>query len=377
MKFTASSKALYNQVSAASRVINSKNAMAILNNFLFTLNGDQLTITASDVENTLTATVPVQNVEGDGQFCVDAKKIVDLLKEIPEQGVTFDVNDSNYAIKIKSLNGDFNLIGHNGNEYPQTITTGSDAESIRFRVPVSQVRGGLESTLFAVGNDEIWPQMMGVYWDVKSEKITFVATDSRKLVKYDDATGKPGVEGSFILPSKPAGILKNLVQKAEGEIEVESDGKSGTFVVDDFTLNCRFIKGQYPDYNRVIPTANPYVITVDRVQFLTALKRVNVFVEQGHGMVKMQIDPAEIILQSQDVALCTSGLEKLPCTFSGSRLVIGFSAPLLIEMCSILQSDEMVIKLADPSRPGLFLPSENPEGTELVMLLMPMNVGDF
>lgn len=377
MKFTAPSKLLYNQVSAASRVINAKNAMAILNNFLFTLNGNELTITASDVENTLTAKMAVVSTEGDGQFCVDAKKIVDLLKEIPDQGVTFEVNDSNFAIKIRSLNGDFNLIGHNGNEYPQTIKKDSSGENIGFKVPVSQIKAGLENTIFAVGNDEIWPQMMGVFWDIHPDDITFVATDSRKLVRYIDSTGKPSVTGSFILPTKPATILRTLIAKSDGEIEIESDGKSGTFSVEDFSLNCRFIKGQFPDYNRVIPKNNPYVITVDRLQFLNALKRVNVFVEQGHGMVKLVIEPNELIMQSQDVALCTSGLEKVPCTFSGSKLIIGFSAPLLIELSSVIQSNELEIRLSDPARPGLFLPSENPEGTELIMLLMPMNVGDF
>lgn len=377
MKFTVQSKALYNQALAVSRVINSKNAMAVLNNFLFTVTGNELTITASDVENTVTAKVAVNSLETDGSFCVDARKIVDLLKELPDQGITFDVNDSNFAIKISSLNGDFNLIGLNGLQYPQTDAEEKDGNNLTFRIPAQQILNGLENTLFAVGHDEIWPQMMGIFWDIKPDNITFVSTDSRKLVKYTDSTGKPNVEGSFILPSKPAAILKNLIGKAEGEVEVNITGKSGTFTVDDFTLNCRFIKGTFPDYNRVIPQTNPYSVTVDRLQFLNALKRVAVFVEQGHGMVKLQIEPQKLTLQSQDIALCTSGLETLPCTFTGTKLIIGFGAPLLIEICSTMKSDEMEIKLADPSRPGLFLPSENPEGTELLMLLMPMNVGEF
>lgn len=377
MKFTAQSKVLYNQALAVSRVINSKNAMAVLSNFLFTLNGNELTITASDVENTVTAKVAVNSLDGDGMFCVDARKIVDLLKELPDQGITFEINDSNFAIKITSINGDFNLIGLNGLQYPRQEADEQNDGKMNFRVPAKQILSGLDNTLFAIGHDEIWPQMMGVYFDIKTDNITFVSTDSRKLVKYVDGTGQPGVEGSFILPGKPAAILKNLIGKAEGEIEVAITGKSGTFTVDDFTLNCRFIKGQFPDYNRVIPQTNPFEVTVDRVQFLNALKRVAVFVEQGHGMVKMQIEPSQITLQSQDIALCTSGLETVPCTFSGSKLIIGFSAPLLIEICSTMQSPEMVIKLADPARPGLFLPSENPEGTELLMLLMPMNVGEY
>lgn len=377
MKFNASSKLLYNQVSAVSRVINSKNSMAILANFLFELQGNELTITASDVENTLSAKIAVTNSDTDGRFCVDAKKIVDLLKEIPDQGITFEVNDSNFSIKIRTLSGDFNLIGRNGNEYPQTINQDSAEATKRFVIPASQVAAGLDNTLFAVGTDDLWPQMMGVYWDIKPDDITFVATDSRKLVKYVDATGKPGVEGSFILPTKPATVLKNLLSKAEGEIEVVFDTKGGAFIVEDYTLNCRFVKGQFPDYNRVIPTTNPYVITVDRQLLLNALKRVAVFVEQGHGMVKLQIDPSQITLQAQDIALCTSGMETIPCSYMGNRLIIGFGAPLIIDICNTIKSDEMKICLSDPSRPGLMVPGENPEGTELIMLLMPMNVGDF
>lgn len=376
MKFTAPSKLLYNQVSAVSRVIGSKNAMAVLNNFLFTLSGNELIITASDIENTLTAKLAVNNAGNDGKFCVDAKKIVDLLKELPDQGITFDVNDTNYSIKITSLNGDFNLIGLDGDQYPQNENEVKDSDKLRFVVPTSQILAGLNNTLFAAGTDELWPQMMGVYWDVTDDGITFVATDSRKLVKYEDHTGKPGVTGSFILPSKPAAILKNLLQKADGEIEIETNAVSGNFTIDDFVLNCRFVKGNFPDYNRVIPKTNPYILTVDRQQFLNAVKRVAVFVE-GHGMIRFQIEPETVILQSQDIALCTSGLEKVPCTFNGSKMIIGFSAPLLIDICATIQSEELEIRLADPSRPGLFLPSENPEGTDLLMLLMPMNVGDF
>lgn len=351
--------------------------MAILNNFLFTLSGNELTITASDIENIVSAKVAVVNAENDGSFCVDAKKIVDLLKELPDQGITFEINDSNFSIKIKSLNGDFNLIGLNGSEYPQNDIIKSNTQKMRLVVPASQIRSGLENTLFAVGNDEIWPQMMGIFWDIKADGITFVATDSRKLVKYADTTGKPGIEASFILPVKPATILRNLVAKAEGEVEVEIDTQSGTFTVDDFVLNCRFIKGQFPDYNRVIPTNNPYIISTDRLEFLNAVKRVAVFVEQGHGLVKMTIENDKITLQSQDIALCTSGYETVTCSFSGSKLVIGFGAPYLIDICSTIQSQELDIRLSDPSRPGLFMPSENPEGTELLMLLMPINVGEF
>lgn len=377
MKFNVPSKQLYNHAAMVGKVISSKNAMTILNNFLFSLKDNQLTITASDIENTLTARLEVSDVEGEGSFCADAKKIIDLLKELPDQGVSFVVNDSNFSIKIKSLNGDFNLIGANGSEYPQTIEATGTEDSLNFTTSTAQILSGLENTLFAAGTDEIWPQMMGIFWDIKPDNITFVATDSRKLVKYQDSTSAPGITGSFILPSKPAAILKTMLAKNDEQITVTFDLKSGTFETPVCSLNCRFIKGTFPDYTRVIPQNNPHVLTVDRQTFLNAVRRVAVFVEQGHGLIKFQIEPNLLTLKAQDNTLCTSGIEKLACTFTGGNMIIGFGASFLQEIFATLQSDEVEMRISDPSRPGLFVPSENPEGTDLIMLLMPMTVGDF
>lgn len=377
MKFNVPSKQLYSQVSAVSKVISSKNAMAILNSFLFTLQGNTLTITASDVENTLTAKMEVKDVDGEGSFCADSKKIVDLLKELPDQGIAFEINDVNFSIKIKTLNGDFNLIGANGNEYPKTIESSGSAEALRMNISANQLLTGLDNTLFAAGNDEIWPQMMGVFFDIKPENLTMVATDSRKLVKFEDNNIQPGIQGSFILPSRPAAILKTLLGKSDENVAVEFDSKSGTFAIGNYIFNCRFIKGQFPDYRRVIPQNLPCQLTVGRQDFLNAVKRVAVFVEQGHGLIKFQLSQSKITIKAQDNTLCTSGIETLPCTYSGNDMVIGFGATFLIEIFSTLQSEEVLLKVSDPSRPGLFVPSENEEGTDLLMLLMPMTVGEF
>ncbi|MDE6644509.1 MAG: DNA polymerase III subunit beta, partial [Muribaculaceae bacterium] len=251
MRFNVSSKMLYSHASAVSKVINSKNAMTILNNFLFVLKGNQLTITASDIENTLSATIEVNEAEGEGMFCVDARKIVELLKELPDQGIRFDVNNSNFTIEITYLNGRYNLIGYNGMEFPNEQD--ADPAILDFKCPAKQILSGIDNTLFAVGTDELWPQMMGILWDLSPESITFVSTDSRKLVKYQNTESAPGVEGSFILPVKPANILKNILSGADTEVKVAANAKSATFTSGAYTFNCRFIKGNFPDYNRVIP----------------------------------------------------------------------------------------------------------------------------
>ena len=376
MKFNVPSKTLYNYVSSVSKVINSKNALAILNNFLFVLDDNTLTITASDLENRLTARVPVTEVEGNGSFCIDARRLVDLLKEMPDQGITFNIDDNTLAVEITYPSGNYNLIALNGNEYPSNNNDDEDTEKLEFTCPTEQLIKGIDNTLFAVGNDDLRPQMMGILWDIKPDAITFVATDTRKLVKYRNEMSAPGVEGSCIIPIKPATVIKNVFAK-EQEVKVTIEPKSATFESPSFTFNCRFIKGTFPDYNRVIPANNPYTLTIDRHSFLNAVRRVGVFVDPGHGLVKFKLTPDKLIMKAQDNNYLTSAWESVPCDFTGSEMVIGFSAPYLIEIFGTLSTSDIVIKLSDPSRPGVFLPSENDTDSELLMLLMPMTVSEF
>lgn len=376
MKFNVSSKTLYSYVSAVSKVINSKNALTILNNFLFELSDNTLTITASDLENTLVAHLEVMDAEGEGKFCVDARRMVDLLKEMPDQGISFDINDDNLAVEIVYPSGNYSFIAINGNEYPSNESVDESTDIIEFTCPTEQIIKGIDNTLFAVGNDDLRPQMMGILWDIKPDAITFVATDTRKLVKYRNAMSAPGVEGSCILPIKPATVIKNVFAK-EDEVKVTLEPKSATFESPSYKFNCRFIKGSFPDYNRVIPVKNPYVITVDRQSFLNAVRRVGVFVDQGHGLVKFKIEKDQLTMKATDNNFCTSAREVVPCDFTGTEMIIGFSAPYLIEIFNTISTTDILIKLSDPSRPGLFVPSENSENSELLMLLMPMTVSDF
>lgn len=377
MKFNVPSKTLYGYVSAVSKVINSKNALTILNNFLFELSGDQLKITASDMENTLTARVAVTDAEGEGKFCVDARRLTDLLKSMPDLGITFEIDDKNLSIEIKYPSGTYSFIGINGNEYPQPATEETAAEDkLDFVCPSEQIIKGIDNTLFAVGTDDLRPQMMGILWDITPEAITFVATDTRKLVKYRNSMSAPGVSGSCIVPLKPATVIKNVFPK-ESELHVVIDNKRAVIESPSFTFACQLLKGMFPDYNRVIPANNPYVLTVDRQSFLAAVRRVGVFVDPGHGLVKFKIASDKVTLKATDSNFCTQAVEEVPCDFNHNEMVIGFSAPYLMEIFNTLFTTDVVVKLSDPSRPGVFLPSENDPDTELLMLLMPMNVSDF
>ena len=374
MKFKIASKALYSTLSGVSKVINSKNTLSILDNFHWKVESDKLTITASDSENTLTAVLPITASEGEGDFCVNARRISDIAKELPDVDVEFSINPSNGAMKIKFPGGVFDMMTIEGSQYPRTVEDAEDTMS--FSCPGSQIINGIENTLFAVGSDELRPQMMGILWDIKEDGITFVATDTRKLVRYIDRTSAPGITASCIVPVKPSVILKSLLAK-DSDVSVTISSRSAVFETESITLNCRFIKGSFPDYNRVIPTNNPYTVTVDRSAILTAVRRVSVCADPGHGLVKFRFTPTRVEMKVDDPNVNTFAHEEVACDFTGDQMVIGFCSSYLLEIFGILPTPNVILKLADPSRPGVFQPEENEENTELVIILMPMTVQDF
>lgn len=375
MKFNISSKALYNATSAVSKVINSKNALTILDNFFIKLEGNELTITGSDQENALTARLEVSGCKGEGAFCLGARRLVELLKELPDQGVEVNVNDETLEVQLSYASGHYSFVGLPGDQYPH-FTADTSGESISFSLATSQMLEGLDNTMFAVSDDEYRQIMQGVLLDVAEDGITFVATDTRKLVRYIDRRTSPGVKGSCVLPQKPATIIKNVFAKEES-LNFTMNARNAVIQSERFTFQCTFLNGNYPDYNRVIPTKNSLVLTVDRLSLLNAVRRVGIFVEVDGGLEKFRITSDNILIKSNDPNLCTSAREQVPCSFTGSELTIGFSANYLMEILTTLKGSEVIVNLGDAGRPGVFRPGEEPDNTELVMLLMPMTVGDF
>lgn len=371
MKFNVSSKALFTHLSALSKVVNSKNTISILDNFLLTLTGDSIVITGSDSETTMTTTVQVFEALGEGSFAVNVKNLLDLLKELPDQPLSFEIDDTNYAISIFYQNGKFNFVGIDGNEFPKKEET--DEETTTFELSAAEVKKGIEKTIFAVGQEEIRRIMMGILWDIKPDMITFVASDTHKLVRYQNKKLACGIETSFILPAKPASILNSILSKSEGDVKVTIDSKSATFEIEDYTLSCRFINGKYPNYNSVIPQNNPYQLIVDRALMLNAVRRVAVFASVG-GLIKLDLKENEVMLRAQDVDFATWAEEVLQCDYQGENMVIGFNNTKIIEILSNIDSEMVKITLLDPSRAGVFLPENQEEGEELLILLMPMMI---
>ncbi|MDD3078831.1 MAG: DNA polymerase III subunit beta [Paludibacter sp.] len=379
MKFVVSSADLLSHLQAISRVINSKNSLPILDNFLFHLEGTTLTMTASDIETTLITSMEVESVEGEGKVAVASRLLLDTLREFAEQPLTFNINDTNLALVITSANGSYNFIGQNGDEYPRLPQLQDDTRTLA--MPVAQLSAGITKTLFCTADDELRPVMNGVYFDILKDGLTLVATDAHKLVRYktsySSATiGEEEEKVSFILPKKPANMLKNILPKESGDVEIKFDSKNAYFKLSNYTMICRQVEGRFPNYNGVIPKTNAYKIIIDRLSILNALKRVSVFSNQASNLVKLDFNNNQIHISAQDIDFSISAEETINCQFEGDPIKIGFKSAFLIEILNNITAKDVIMELTDPSRAGLILPFENEENEEILMLLMPMLLND-
>lgn len=374
MRFDVSSTALLSRLQSVSKVIASKNSLPILDSFLFELGPDKLTITASDSETRMVTSVDVMNVNGEGLFCISQKMLLDPLKELPEQPLTFELDMDTLEIYIHFQNGKYNFIGQKGDTYPQQKPLKEGA--ITLTMDSQLLLNGISRSLFATADDELRPVMNGVYFDIHTEDLTFVASDGHKLVRLRNTSVQSPERASFILPKKPANVLKGILGKETEPVKISFDENNAYVATQGFEMVCRLIEGRYPNYNSVIPQENPYKVTIDRLSFLTALKRVSVFSNPASSLVKLQMSENQMLVSAQDIDFSTSAEEKIVCQFDGANLSIGFKATYLIEILSNINSPEVVLELADPSRAGVIVPTENEEGEDLLMLLMPMMLND-
>ena len=373
MKFIVSSTGLFSHLQAISRAINSKNSLPILDCFLLELTDGTLSITASDSETTLATSIETNECDCDGRFAINSKTILDALKEIPEQPLTFEVNE-NMEIIVKYQNGKYSLMGQNADEYPQTTALGSNAVHVAMGAAV--LNAGVNRALFATADDELRPVMNGVYFDITTEDITFVASDGHKLVRNKTYKAKGNEKAAFILPKKPATLLKSLLPKEMGDVQIDFDDRNAVFTMENYTLTCRLIEGRYPNYNSVIPQNNPHRATIDRAAFMSALKRVSVFSSAASSLIKLRLDMNTIQVSGQDIDFSTSAEETLMCQYEGSPMSIGFKSTFLIDILNNMSSQDVVMELADPSRAGVIVPIEQNEDEDLLMLLMPMMLND-
>ena len=367
MKFIVSSSALLKQLQQINGVINSNTVLPILEDFLFDIDKNKLTVVATDLETVMKVHLEVEAKES-GRVCIPAKILMDSLKNIPEQPLTFNI-DKNFGIELTSDNGKYKVMGENPDNFPKEPVA-DDANS--FTITSSALVTAINKSLFAVSNDDLRPAMTGVFFELDKTSLTCVATDAHRLVKYKRTDVSCPQKDTFIVPKKPLNLLKSALPDNNDELTI-SYNSNHLFVQHGGTeLVCRLIDARFPDYKVVIPVDNPYKLTVNKLDFQNALRRVSVFSNKSTNQVALSITGSQLQLAAQDVDFSFEGNERMACQYDGEDLQIAFNAKFLIEMLSAAETADINIELSTPTKAGIIRPTESDENEDLLMLVMPL-----
>lgn len=367
MKFSVSSSELLKRLQITGGVIGSNPVLPILEDFLFTIENNVLTIAATDLETSITTTLEVM-ADMDGSVAIPARILLDTLKALPQQPITFSVEEDTNAIQITSAYGKYKLAGESGDDFPH-IPEPDSVDTVTLQA--AQLGQAINKTLFATSNDELRPAMTGVYFQVDFGKLVCVATDAHKLVKYTFREITSEVATSFIVPKKALNLLKNALPDT-GDVKLAFNKANAFISFGDTNLVCRLIDSRYPDYNAVIPTDNPNLLMVSRSDFQNSLKRIAIYANKTTNQVILNINDQSLTVSAQDLDFSNEATEQLTCTYEGDPLTIGFNAKFLIEMLNVMESDDVKLELSTPTRAGILLPGEETEGEEILMLVMPV-----
>ena len=370
MKFIVSSSLLLKQLQSISGVLNTNNPLPILDNFLFDIMVGELKVSASDLETTMNTKLEVESKEA-GRIAIPAKILLETLKNLPEQPLTFSIDEATFGIEINSDYGKYKLSGQDGNEFPK-VPVIEGAKSITLS---SSVLGeAINKTLFATGTDEMRPAMSGVLCQFSPENLTFVATDAHKLSRYRRSDVKSEVNASFILPKKPLNLLKNLLVSNEIPVQIDYNDSNAFFSFGSVNLICRLIEGRYPNYEAVIPQENPNKLNIDRQSLLNSIRRVAIFSSKTTYQVRFKIVGSELQISAEDIDFANEANERLKCQYEGEDMEIGFNAKFLTDILSNLSCEQINIEMSAPNRAGIILPAdgEQAEGENVLMLVMPV-----
>jgi len=355
-------------------VINSKNSLPILGDFLFEVTEGRLDLTASDSEVTMKTSLGLNENDGNGRFCVGNHDLLEAVKGISEQPITFDVNQGENIARISYQNGMFSLPVENADEFPAAQEVNEGVTTITMSSQL--LADNINRSIFATAQDELRPVMNGIYFDLTADCLSIVASDGHKLVRNKIFTIKSEQPAAFILPKKPANLLKNVLGKNGGDVVIRFNDRNAEINFDDGQIVCRLIEGRFPNYNSVIPQGNPNQLTVDRASLLSALRRVQPFSNESSNLIRFHVENGSLQLDAEDYDFSKTATERMMCEYNGTPMSIGFKGSSFIEILSNVDCEQVIIQLADPSRAGIVLPSEQPENQDVLMLMMPMLLND-
>jgi DNA polymerase-3 subunit beta len=370
MKFIVSSTLLLKNLQAIIGVINASNTLPILDDFLFELTNNALTITSSDLETTMSVTIDIENAGEPGSIAIPAKILFDTLKTFADIPVSFSINEESLMVELSAGEGKYKLSGHKSDEYPRTPSL---EDTTFIELSSSVLANAINKTIFATGNDELRLVLSGVFCELSPDDVTFVATDAHKLVRYKRLDTKSENSVSFILPKKPLTLLKNILGSQDIPVKVEYNRTNAFFSFQKINLICRLIDGKYPNYDAVIPTDNPNKLTIDRQLLLNTIRRVSIFANQSTHQIRFKLSGQELVLSAEDLDFSNEAKERLTCSYEGDDLEIGFNSKFLMEMLNNTDTDEVRLEMSAPNRAGILLPVNNENKDEdILMLVMPV-----
>lgn len=374
MKFVISSSVLSSRLMTIGRVIVQKNTIPILDCFCFNIQGTTLTITASDNDTTLTAKAELNECDSDARFAVNAKTLQDAIKEIPDQPLECYLNTESYELTVEYQNGQYKLMGQSAEEYP--TPTISDETRLEFDLECQKLVPSITRCMIAAANDTLRPQLNTICFDIHSQEVSLVSSNGNQLALTKLAMPELNAEGSYLLGTRPASLLKGMLAKAEGNVHFSLGQRTAIVHTEEYSLTSRLVEGRFPNYRSVIPQDNPNIVTVNRLALVSALRRVLVFANAQAVLVKFRLGPNTMNISSQDIDFGKSAEENMLCDYMGTPMRIAFKGSVLLDLINNIEGDDITLKLSDPSRAGLIVPAKQKEGEEVLMLIMPSVFND-
>jgi DNA polymerase III subunit beta len=373
MKFIVNSSYLLKQLSYINGVITTNPVVPILENFLFEIDKSRLTVTASDLQTSMITEITVESKEK-GNMAVPARILLDTLKNLPDQPVTFSMDESTYSIELSSDNGRYKLSGENATDFPKVPSVSNDFSA---QISSEVLARAVNNTIFATSSDELRPAMTGVYVNLGDKNTTFVATDGHRLVRYRRTDVKSDNGHTIIIPRKALNLLKATLPSENTEVSIDFNTANAFFKFGSIRMICRLIDERFPDYENVIPSQSTIKMTINRTDFLSSLKRISIYANKTTHQVRLKITGSELQVSAEDLDFSNEANERLSCEHEGEDIEIGFNARFMVEMLSNLDTDQIKLNMSAPNKAGVILPVEKDKNEDILMLVMPVMLNQY